>query len=168
MLDNIFIPIVVGVTVGVVVALFVQWLNRNSTKEAVHMSFNKATDLIKRQDFLREAGIFKSAFIKIREAVTLDETHDLSTFEILRSEIPNQERAIVRFEMYLPRSRRIELWQAWKEYSRKDEADFSDEYFTKDQLEGADISSNKEKQLILERIDKILHFTDPNFVFKDI
>ncbi|MFQ5753135.1 MAG: hypothetical protein ACE5HI_14175 [bacterium] len=143
------------------------WWNRNATQKAVDLSFKKATDLIKQQDFFRAAGIFKSAFNRTREIVTIDKNHNHFTFEKLQAEIVKQHRALVRFEIYLPPNRRSELWKAWEDYSRQKQDDFADVYFTKEQIVGADVSSINEKQLILDRMDKVLHFTDPLFVFGD-
>ena len=159
------IGIVVGAAVSIISILFGRWLSRNDTTKAVDMSFSKASDLIKWQDFLREAGIFKSAFNITREIITLDTSHDSHMFSKLWAEIPAQECAIVRFEVCLPQSQRTKLWKAWKEYRRQNEADFYNEYFTENQIKNGDFSNDKEKQFILDRIDNLFHFTDPNCVF---
>ena len=141
-------------------AVFIGYfLNRNSAKNAVELSFEKATTLLIRQEFIKAGHKFSDTFNNIRLLIA-KETDLFTILEAMKTDLLTQFKALVEFEINLPKTGRTELRQAWQDYKRKNDVDFAEEYFWDEENDSWKVQGKK-RNLIRKRIDGILHFTLP-------
>lgn len=104
---------------------------------------------------------FEDTIDCIDNALSLD-TLDMNRLII---EFNRLEKAIKVFQVNLSKSRRGKLRKAWEEYRRKDDSAFHSEY---EVLDFRDKKLIKKKCKCLQRrINKILQFTKPIFLFTE-
>ena len=155
---------IVGSAVALVAAIIGWFLNRNSAKKAVGMAFEKATDLLIRQEFIKAGNELKNAFSNTEELAS-NGYFVYKFVERLCNETPEQERAFIKFAAHLSDSRRGEFRKAWQEYKCEDKKSFIRKYEILERGNNQDkIENDNSRKLILGQINEILHFTNPKFL----
>lgn len=142
--DTVWAAIISG-SIALIGVGFGLWWNRGATQKAVDLSFEKAEKLIYKQDFLKAAAEFQTAFT---EEIGLFETdrHKPKARQIVEESAVKHKNAMIRFRHHVPENKRSLFDDAWVEYQ-------SEIYnSTEHDREG----EKSQKQLALKRIYKLL------------
>ena len=127
-------------------------ISRSSSIEAIAASNQNAIDLMRRQEFYREASIFRDAFIKEQRLLTvssfIEKPNNLTAQDIVESAINRHEIAMFRFKPFVPKDKVGNYENAWKEYTGDS---YRFEQYAGHALSGKD-------KLALGRIEKLLEF----------
>ena len=137
-------------------SLFGVWIgcamSRKSIREATNASYQNAIDLMRRQEFYREASIFRDAFINEQRLLTIgsfiEKTNRLTVQKIVADAINRHEIAMLRFKPFVCKNRAEDYEKAWKEYAGNSR---HFEQYSGHALSGSD-------DLALGRIEKLLEF----------
>ncbi len=118
MKDSIIVGIftLIGAGIGSILTYF---LNRNSYKRAVDMSFEKAEKLIAIQEFFRAYTELRNVFDDI--LIYLNESNDpnievFGTFEQIQKSIVNHRVALNNFRLFLPKSKWVNFDRICEDY----------------------------------------------------
>jgi hypothetical protein len=94
------------------------------TSRQLRIAHHDALELIKRQEFIKAAAIFRNAFMDVLifsgEKVT-GVGGEKRIAEILTESIGGHEKAMLLFRAYLPDGEYLAFDNAWNEYSRHDQ-----------------------------------------------
>ena len=160
--------IITGSAVALVGALIGWFLNRNAAKKAVELSFEKATNLLTHQEFLKACTEFRNPFLDTKYSLTFGEKKEfgksLTTLDIVERDFPILEKTYFRFLEILPKSKRTAFDDAWNEYICKPHKDdklqdlFLDYLPIHNKPDLEDRTEEDCRQEALKRIDKLLKF----------
>jgi len=120
-----------------------------------------------RREFQKAAADFHGAFLdavmNLDQRYFSEERNKGSVFDILNRTFPDQIRAMLKFRLYLPRSRRISFDSAWNEYCHYDIKGGPEHPFLEQYFESA-WEGEPTKDLALRRIKKLIEFSEfPHF-----
>ena len=156
---------IVGSAVALVAAIIGWFLNRNSAKKAVKMSFDKLRDLINIQEFNKAESIFRSAFTKeirlLKKGKPNDNWLENTAYLIIENAFIKHENAKILFEPFLDGIDRIRFNQLWEEYRSKETKEEipDDDFFCYNSNPGDFETEKSKRKLALNRIKQLLEFT---------
>ena len=163
---------IVGSAVALAAAVIGWFLNRNTTKKAVDLSFEKITDLFTHQEFLKSCTEFRNPFLDTKYSLIFGAKNEfdkpMTTLDIVQQDFAILEKAYFRFREALPESKRTTFDDAWIEYICEPKEDnildknFENCYLPYRNPETSEWIRTEEecKQSALERIDKLLGFAN--------
>ncbi|MBV6505227.1 MAG: hypothetical protein ILNGONEN_00785 [Syntrophorhabdaceae bacterium] len=117
-----------------------------------HLSNKKssrdALNLVAKQEFIKAAAEFQSAFTEAEIALKrpFDYTEANKTTVIIRNAAIQHKNAMIKFRPYLDESKRIAFDEAWKEYDGENK------------YEGVHNVAIAKRQLALDNIKRLLEF----------
>jgi hypothetical protein len=151
----------IGVTIG---SLFTGGLSWLISKHSIKAAHQNAIELLHRQEFIKAAINFRSAFFDLLifcQQPPSGSGAEPHLVDFIIKSIEEHTKAALLFRAYLPSINRFSFDEAWKEYSRQDNWN----QFTSDPIKTEygtvfyDISEETKKcHLVASRIDKLFQF----------
>lgn len=151
----------VGAVVG---ASLTGWLSYYISRKAIETTHQNAIELLHRQEFIRAAINFRSAFFDLLifcQQPPSGSGAEIHIADFIINAIAEQTKAALLFRAYLKNINRFSFDQAWKEYSGQENWNEFNSEFIKSEYSVVFYDTNAEKKmchLITSRVDKLFQF----------